>query len=95
MLEIDEQVTEQAPWRQDSDTAPPLAWSAIGDYTIGEEYVLTDIDGEVILRCHIRSFEIRAAGADSSWAQDGREVWAALDCPIETVASVDLQIVDW
>lgn len=83
---IDEALIGERPTWSTSVAEPPLAWSQIGDYAVGEPYVLTHLDGAVALTCTIRSFALRPAAPGSSWAQGAWEVWADLHCPLEIVA---------
>lgn len=68
-------VAEHAP-TEDAGRAP-LAWSAVGGYTVGASYPLRDGDGAVVLECTLRSFDVRVD-----------EVWATLDCPVGLTASL-------
>lgn len=60
----------------------PLAWSAVGGWSVGDDYALHDGEGEgegegvVMMRCQIRSFEVRTAAEGG----EGEGIWAALLC---------------
>jgi len=62
----------------------PIAWSAVGPYTVGQDYALQRGAGQGALLCTVRSFDIR----EGSGQAPQPEVWATLACPIDALSAL-------